>query len=97
MVKAAMVAPHPDLLGRRVADARPAHLRRDASGAGSQGVDQMDYYVDLAPHIRVISVTTDRDTLPGEQHTHTGGYQILGSTFVSRLPVQSFPMYWVDL
>lgn len=43
-----------------------------------RGVDQMDYYVDVAPNVRLISVTADRDLLPGESPTHTGGYEILG-------------------
>ncbi|XAL98038.1 metallophosphoesterase [Phycisphaeraceae bacterium D3-23] len=41
------------------------------------GVDQMDYYVDLAPNVRLISVTSDRDLLPGESPTYTG-YEIVG-------------------
>lgn len=43
-----------------------------------RGINKMDYYVDIAPNIRLISVTTDRDALPGESHTHSGGYEILG-------------------
>ena len=42
------------------------------------GVDQMDYYVDVAPNVRLISVTADRDLLPGESASHTGGYEVLG-------------------
>ena len=43
-----------------------------------RGIDQMDYYVDVASNVRLISVTSDRDTLPGEPPTHTGGFEILG-------------------
>ncbi len=42
-----------------------------------KGIDQMDYYVDVAPHIRLISVTTDRDTLPGEVENYPG-FEIIG-------------------
>ena len=41
------------------------------------GVDKMDYYVDVAPNVRLISVTTDRDTLSGEPPTFPG-YGIIG-------------------
>lgn len=41
------------------------------------GVDRMDYYVDVAPSVRIISVTTDRDTLPGEEGNWPGN-DILG-------------------
>jgi len=43
-----------------------------------KGVDKMDYYFDPTPNIRIISVTTDRDAFKKEQHTHSGGYEIIG-------------------
>ena len=47
------------------------------SGDMINGIDQMDYYVDVSPNVRLISVTTDRDTLPGEV-SNFPGYEILG-------------------
>ena len=42
-----------------------------------QGVNQIDYYVDVSPEVRIISVTTDRDLLPGESSNYPP-YDILG-------------------
>ncbi len=43
-----------------------------------KGIDKMDYFIDLTPSIRLISVATDRDAFPDESHTHSDGYEIIG-------------------
>lgn len=43
-----------------------------------RGIDQMDYWFDPAPGVRIVCVTTDRDALPDEPHTYSGGYEIAG-------------------
>ena len=51
-----------------------------------KGIDQMDYYVDVTPEIRIISVTTERDTVPGESPT-------LGSDGISGGPPRALDWF----